>query len=41
MLRAGEVVLTGSLVQTAWLNAGDAVVMDLAGLGHVTVDFKG
>jgi 2-oxo-3-hexenedioate decarboxylase/2-keto-4-pentenoate hydratase len=41
MLRAGEVVLTGSLVQTAWLHAGDAVVMDLAGLGHVTVDFKG
>ena len=40
-LRAGELVLTGSLVQTVWLGAGDKVVMDLSGLGTVTVDFGG
>ena len=38
-LRAGQFVLTGSLVQTAWLNAGDKVVIELEGLGSVTVDF--
>ena len=32
-LRAGEIVLTGSLVKTVWLNAGDSVVMELSGLG--------
>jgi 2-keto-4-pentenoate hydratase len=36
-LRAGEIVLTGSLVKTAWLNAGDRVIMDLSGLGEVSV----
>jgi 2-keto-4-pentenoate hydratase len=40
-LQAGEFVLTGSLVQTAWLNAGDEVLMELSGLGSVAVDFKG
>jgi 2-keto-4-pentenoate hydratase len=40
-LRAGEIVLTGSLVQTIWLNADDAVVMELSGLGGVAVDFRG
>jgi 2-oxo-3-hexenedioate decarboxylase/2-keto-4-pentenoate hydratase len=40
-LRAGEIVLTGSLVQTVWLNAGDAVVMELSGLGSVAVGFSG
>ncbi len=40
MLRAGDFVLTGSLVQTAWLNAGDHVRMELLGLGSVEVDFK-
>ena len=39
-LRAGEIVLTGSLVKTAWLNAGDEVVMELAGLGRVEVTFS-
>lgn len=38
-LRAGEIVLTGSLVKTVWLNAGDRVVMELAGLGKVQVAF--
>ena len=38
-LRAGEVVLTGSLVKTVWLNAGDSVVMELDGLGRVEVAF--
>ena len=40
MLRAGEIVLTGSLVQTAWLNAGDAVGDGAVGLGSVAVDFE-
>jgi 2-keto-4-pentenoate hydratase len=40
-LRAGQIVLTGSLVKTVWLGAGDEVVMDLSGLGTVAVDFRG
>ena len=39
-LRAGEIVLTGSLVKTVWLNAGDSVVMKLAGLGNVSATFS-
>jgi 2-keto-4-pentenoate hydratase len=39
-LRAGEIVLTGSLVKTIWLNAGDKVMMDLSGLGAVQVAFS-
>ena len=39
-LRAGEIVLTGSLVKTVWLNAGDEVVMELAGLGKVSATFS-
>lgn len=39
-LRAGEIVLTGSLVQTIWLGADDKVTMDLSGLGTVSVDFS-
>jgi 2-oxo-3-hexenedioate decarboxylase/2-keto-4-pentenoate hydratase len=38
-LRAGEFVLTGSLVKTVWLNAGDSVMMELSGLGRVDVTF--
>ena len=38
-LRAGEIVLTGSLVKTVWLGAGDEVVMELAGLGNVGATF--
>ena len=38
-LRAGEIVLTGSLVQTVWLNAGDDVLIELQGLGVVKVEF--
>ena len=33
-LRAGQMVLTGSLVKTMWLKAGDRVTMDLSGLGR-------
>jgi 2-oxo-3-hexenedioate decarboxylase/2-keto-4-pentenoate hydratase len=40
-LRAGQIVLTGSLVQTVWLNAGDSVVMELSGLGTVAAEFPG
>ena len=39
-LRAGEIVLTGSLVKTVWLNAGDSVKMELDGLGTVEATFK-
>jgi 2-oxo-3-hexenedioate decarboxylase/2-keto-4-pentenoate hydratase len=39
-LCAGEIVLTGSLVKTLWLNAGDGVTMDLSGLGRVSVTFS-
>ena len=38
-LRAGQIVLTGSLVKTVWLNAGDSVTMDLSGLGSVSATF--
>src|ERR1700704_3653943 len=38
-LRAGQIVLTGSLVKTAWLNAGDKVVMEVEGLGRVEATF--
>jgi 2-oxo-3-hexenedioate decarboxylase/2-keto-4-pentenoate hydratase len=39
-LRAGEFVLTGSLVKTLWLNPGDSVVMELSGLGRVAATFS-
>lgn len=39
-LHAGQIVLTGSLVKTIWLNAGDSVAMELSGLGTVTADFR-
>jgi 2-keto-4-pentenoate hydratase len=38
-LHAGQVVLTGSLVKTVWLNAGDHVRMELDGLGEVEATF--
>jgi 2-keto-4-pentenoate hydratase len=38
-LHAGQIVLTGSLVKTIWLNAGDHVAMELAGLGKVEARF--
>ncbi len=39
-LHAGQIVLTGSLVKTVWLEAGDSVVMELSGLGTVAADFR-
>ena len=39
-LHAGQIVLTGSLVKTVWLNAGDHVVMELEGLGRVEARFE-
>ena len=40
-LRAGEIVLTGSLTQVAWLEPGATeVVMELSGLGSVEVEFR-
>ena len=38
-LHAGQIVLTGSLVKTQWLNAGDHVAMELSGLGKVEAVF--
>ena len=38
-LHAGQIVLTGSLVKTVWLGAGDHVRMELKGLGDVEVTF--
>jgi len=38
-LHAGQIVLTGSLVKTAWLGPGDSVVMELEGLGRVEASF--
>jgi 2-keto-4-pentenoate hydratase len=38
-LHAGQIVLTGSLVKTIWLNAGDHVAMELEGLGRVEARF--
>jgi 2-keto-4-pentenoate hydratase len=38
-LRAGQIVLTGSLVKTVWLKAGDRAAMELQGLGTVSVSF--
>ena len=38
-LHAGQIVLTGSLVKTIWLEAGDRVVMELQGLGRVEATF--
>lgn len=34
-LRAGEIVLLGSLVETRWLARGDHVAIDITGLGRV------
>jgi 2-oxo-3-hexenedioate decarboxylase/2-keto-4-pentenoate hydratase len=39
-LLAGQIVLTGSLVKTVWLEAGDKVVMELKGLGKVEAAFE-
>jgi 2-keto-4-pentenoate hydratase len=38
-LHEGQIVLTGSLVKTVWLNAGDSATMELDGLGTVAVKF--
>jgi 2-keto-4-pentenoate hydratase len=38
-LHAGQIVLTGSLVKTLWLKAGDKVRMELDGLGAVEAEF--
>jgi 2-keto-4-pentenoate hydratase len=38
-LRAGDIILTGSLVKTIWLDAGDRVLMDLSELGQVAARF--
>ncbi len=37
MLRAGDVVLTGSIVATKWLQPGDAMVTEVDGLGRASL----
>ena len=39
-LRAGEIVLTGSLVKTVWLKAGDKVRWNCPGWGTVSATFS-
>ena len=39
-LLAGQIVLTGSLVKTIWLEPGRRVVMELDGLGTVAAEFN-
>ncbi len=38
-LEQGDLVLTGSVVQTRWVDAGDTVVLRIAGLGDARVTF--
>jgi len=40
-LQAGQIVLTGSLVQTQWPAADDQVVVNISGLGSASVTFAG
>jgi 2-keto-4-pentenoate hydratase len=40
-LRDGEIVLTGSLVQTVWLSPDDRVLVHVSGLGSVTLNVRG
>jgi 2-oxo-3-hexenedioate decarboxylase/2-keto-4-pentenoate hydratase len=36
-LKAGEIVLTGSLVETKWLNRGDSAIVRVSGLGSISI----
>lgn len=38
-MRAGDIVMTGSLVKTVWLEAGNEATMEFSGLGKVQVAF--
>jgi 2-oxo-3-hexenedioate decarboxylase/2-keto-4-pentenoate hydratase len=40
-LKDGEIVLTGSLVQTVWLIPDDSVLVHVSGLGSVTLNVGG
>lgn len=39
-LRAGELVMTGSMVTTQWVQPGDQVTVVLEGLGTAQVAFR-
>ena len=39
-LQAGDVVLTGSVVETKWVEPGDTVHVTIEGLGEASVTFK-
>jgi 2-keto-4-pentenoate hydratase len=38
-LRAGDIVLTGSIVETQWMSPGDSMDFAVEGLGAVTARF--
>ena len=38
MLKAGDIVLTGSIVATKWLNPGDAMATEVDGLGEAVLN---
>ena len=38
-LLAGQTVMTGSVVQTVWMNAGDQVTVEFTGLGEAKIQF--
>jgi 2-keto-4-pentenoate hydratase len=38
-LKRGEIVMTGSIVETQWLAAGDVVGFAVDGLGEVAIEF--
>jgi 2-keto-4-pentenoate hydratase len=37
--KAGEIIMLGSLVKTAWMDAGDAATGTIKGLGQVSLSF--
>lgn len=38
-LKVGQIVMTGSIIQTVWMNKGDSVRMEFSDLGNVEVAF--
>ena len=40
LLRAGHIVMLGSVVQTKWVEEGDVVEVELDGLGKCTAHFN-
>jgi 2-keto-4-pentenoate hydratase len=38
-LRAGQIIITGSIVPPLWVEAGEAIVFELEPVGSVSVRF--